>query len=269
MTGIVAAGIGVGALVVPPLANLLIANYQWRTSYMILGIVVIVVVIACSQFLKRDPTQTGQLPHGENEVNETELNIDVVPFSLKQAMGTRQFWMVVLMLFCSGFCLYAIQVHLAPHVTDMGISASSAATILAAVGGASIVGRAVLGSIGDRIGNRRAYLLGYCLIAAALLWLIASRELWNFYLFAVIFGLAYGNCDTQQSPLVAALFGLTSHGLIFGVVAFGYAMGAALGPFIAGYVYDTTGNYQMAFILCVIIGVVGIILSALLRPPRK
>lgn len=269
MTGIVAAGIGVGALIVPPLANLLIAHYEWRTSYMILGIIVIVVVISCSQFLKRDPMQMGQLPHGESEAIEARFKSEVVPFSLKEAVGTRQFWMVFLMLFSSGFCLYAIQVHLVPHVTDMGISASSAATILATMGGASVVGRAVLGSIGDRIGNRRAYLLGYVLLWAALLWLIPSRELWHFYLFAVIFGLAYGNCDTQQSPLVATLFGLTSHGLIFGVVSFGYSIGSAMGPFIAGYIYDMTSNYQMAFLICALIGVVGITLSLLLRPTAE
>ncbi len=269
MTGIVAAGIGMGALIVPPLANLLIAQYQWRTSYMILGIVVIVVVIVCSQFLKRDPAQTGQVPYGANEAIETRLNIDVAPYSLKQAIATRQFWMVLAMLFCSGFCLYAIQVHLAPHVTDMGVSALSAATILGVAGGASIVGRAVLGSIGDKIGNRQAYLMGYVLIVIALAWLIPSRELWSFYLFAVIFGLAYGNCDTQQSPLIAALFGLTSHGLIFGVLSIGYSLGAALGPFVTGYLYDTTGNYLIAFILCAIIGIAGIALSALLRPTEK
>ena len=269
MTGIVAAGIGAGALIVPPLANLLIVRYQWRTSYMILGIIVIVVVILCSQFLKRDPAQTGQLPHGENEAIAADSNIEIAPFSLKEATRTRQFWMVFTMLFCSGFCLYAIQVHLAPHVTDAGISASTAATVLAAMGGASIVGRAVLGSIGDKIGNRQAYLMGYALIAAALLWLMASRELWHFYLFAVIFGLAYGNCDTQQSPLVAALFGLTSHGLIFGFIALGYSIGAALGPFVAGYIYDITSNYQMAFLICAIVGVAGIIVSVLVRPTRE
>ena len=269
MTGIVAAGIGVGALIVPQLANLLIAQYQWRTSYMILGIIVIVVVIVCSQFLRRDPAQTGQVPHGANEAVTTGLNVDVVPYSLKQAIATRQFWMVLAMLFCSAFCLYAIQVHLAPHVTDMGISALSAATVLAIVGGASIVGRAALGSIGDKIGNRQAYLMGYVLIVVALAWLIPSRELWSFYLFAVIFGLAYGNCDTQQSPLVATLFGLTSHGLIFGFLSIGYSLGAALGPFVTGYLYDTTGNYQIAFILCAIIGIAGIILSASLRAPGK
>jgi len=263
MTGIVAAGIGVGAFVVPPLANQLILMYQWRSSYMILGIVVIIVVVSLAQLLKHDTTQMGK---SNNDKKQTEIEAVSIPLSLKEAARTRQFWMVFIMLFGSGYCLYTVQVHLAPHATDLGFSSSSAAAILAAMGGASIAGRAILGSIGDKIGNKRAYMLGFFLLAVALSWLIPSTEAWKFYLFAVIFGLGYGNCDTQQSPLVAGLFGLTSHGLIFGVVSMGYAMGSALGPFIAGLLFDIYKNYQIAFFVCLIISVIGMILSAMLRP---
>ncbi len=266
MTGIVAAGIGAGAFVIPPLVNHLILIYQWRTSYMILGIIVIVVVVLLAQLLKRDPAQTGQSNYYEKQTDVEAANDSL---SLKDAAGTRQFWMIFIMLFVSGYVLYTVQVHLAPHATDLGISSTSSAAILATMGGTSIAGRAILGSIGDKIGNKRAYMLGFSLVAIALLWLMPATLAWKFFLFAVIFGLAYGNCDTQQSPLVAGLFGLTSHGLVFGVVSIGYAIGSGLGPLIAGYLFDIYKNYQMAFFICIIISVIGIILSAMLTPIRQ
>ena len=233
---------------------------------MILGITVIVVVVLLAQLLKRDPAQNRQSNYYEKHI-EAEAASDSL--SLKAAIRTGQFWMVFTMLFVSGYVLYTIQVHLVPHATDLGISSTSAAAILATMGGASIAGRAILGSIGDKIGNKRAYMLGFSLMAIALIWLMPASLAWKFFLFAAIFGLAYGNCDTQQSPLVAGLFGLTSHGLIFGVVSIGYAMGSGLGPFIAGHLFDICQNYQMAFFVCIIISIIGIILSTMLKPIRQ
>jgi len=77
---------------------------------------------------------------------------------------------------------------------------------------------------------------------------------------------AYGGSVTSQSPLVAELFGLRSHGLILGVLDVGFTIGAAIGPFLAGYIFDDTGSYQLAFLLCAGIGIVGLVLTVLIRP---
>ena len=81
------------------------------------------------------------------------------------------------------------------------------------------------------------------------------------YLFAAGFGIAYGGLATTQSPLVAGLFGVRSHGLIFGVITNGFTIGATIGPIVAGYIFDVTGSYQLAFLLSAVIGVVGLILT--------
>jgi MFS family permease len=172
------------------------------------------------------------------------------------------------MFFCMGFCYFAVTVHIVPLVTDLEISATTAANILAVTGGASIIGRVGFGSIGDRIGNRQAFIIGFALMSLALLWLVPSREAWQLYLFALIFGMAYGDCATQESPLVAGLFGLSSHGLIFGAVATGFTIGAAMGPYITGYVFDVTDSYKIAFLTSAAIGFAGLIFTILL-PSKK
>ena len=89
------------------------------------------------------------------------------------------------------------------------------------------------------------------------------------YLFAVVLGFAYGALSPLMSPMVAELFGLTFHGAIFGVTFLAGEIGEAVGPVSAGRIFDVTGSYQWAFLICVILSVMGIILSALLRPTSR
>ncbi|GAH33971.1 unnamed protein product, partial [marine sediment metagenome] len=85
------------------------------------------------------------------------------------------------------------------------------------------------------------------------------------YLFAVIFGFGYGGLAALMSPVPAELFGLRSLGTIVGAVMCSFTIGGAIGPVLAGSIFDMTGSYNSAFLTCVAVGVTGIILSALLR----
>jgi predicted MFS family arabinose efflux permease len=268
MTGVVVAGISVGGLIAPPLANWLISVYDWRISYIILGGIALVAVILVAQLLRRDPAQVGQAPYGESE-EETELKRGIKTFSLREAASTRQFWLVSGMYFCLGFSMFTILVHIAPHATDLEFSATTAANILATAGGVGVIGRLALGWAADRIGNRQAFIIGFALMAAALFCLIPATEMWALYLFAAVFGFAAAGCAVSESPLVAGLFGLRSHGLIMGVINIGFCIGAAAGPFLAGYIFDVTGSYSMAFLVCAVVSAAGLILSAILRPTKQ
>ena len=132
----------------------------------------------------------------------------------------------------------------------------------------TVVGNVVLGSAGDRIGNRQVFIIGFILMSAALFWLAPATEESILYIFAAIFGLAYGGCAASESPLVAVLFGLGSHGLILGVIGLGFTSGAAVGPILAGRIFDITGSYQVAFLVCAAFGIIGLILTALLTPTK-
>jgi MFS family permease len=160
-------------------------------------------------------------------------------------------------------------VHLVPHAIKLEISAISAANILAVMGGVSLVGNYVMGGVADRIGNRLVFLLSFILISAALFWLMFAGELWMLYLFAVVSSLAFAGMGIGESPLVAGLFGLRFHGVIYGVVHVGFTIGAAFGPFITGYIFDLTDSYRMAFLVGAVIGIVGIILAVVLRPTKR
>jgi len=267
MTGVVLTGIGIGTLVAAPVVSRLISAYDWRMSYIIVGGVVLGVVVLAAQLLRRDPARTRRRAFDGGEQERQESVAETGSLSLRQAGRTRQFWLTSGMFFCFGFCVYTVLTHIVLHATGLGISSTSAANILAAAGGLSIAGRIVLGSAADRFGNRRVFIIGFILMAATLFWLVPARELWALYLFAVVFGFAFGGCATSESPLVAGLFGLRSHGLILGVInLFGFTFGAAVGPLIGGYIFDSTSSYQLAFIVCGALSVAGLILTVLLSP---
>jgi MFS family permease len=270
MTGIVISGLTIGQMICPPVISRLIAAYEWRQSYVILGIAVFIIVVLAGQLLKNPPRSMGKMADnadGKENVKSTDVSRD---FSLRQAARTAQFWLVVVVFFCFGFIAYGLTVHLVPHITKLGISDINAANVLAVSGGIGIVGNFLLGGfIGDRIGNRKAFIIGCFLAVVALVWLVPMKELWMLYLFAVVFGLGLGSMGTSESPLVARLFGLTSHGLIYGVTGLGFTFGGAVGPVIIGYICDVTGSYQTAFIVCAILSALGLVLMLALKPTKQ
>ncbi len=208
----------------------------------------------------------GLLPDGENK-EAAGLNLHARGFSLREAMASWQLWVLFAILFCFGYCLHTIIAHIANYATDMEISATVAAGILAVIGGLSILGRIATGSITDRIGSKSPLIVNLILMSGALFWLVVTGELWMLYLFAVIFGFAYGGLAAMESPIVAELFGLSSHGVVMGVASFGFTAGGAVGPLVAGRIFDMLGSYQIAFLVCTVVGISGIILAWLLKLP--
>lgn len=268
MTGIVTSGIGVGTLLGPNIANWLIRVYDWRRSYEVLGSVVLIGVLICAQFLRRDPEQVGAKIYGETGEGRSQSRSGARGLSIREAYGTRQFWIASLMYFCYGYTLTAILLHLAPHATDLGISASKAASMVAVLGGGSILGKVVLGIAADKVGSKNVYVLSFILMVASLIWLTVITQTWALYLFSLVFGSAYGGLATAHSPLIAWLFGMRQHGLIFGVLFNGWTLGCAVGPIIAGYIFDRFHSYQIAFVICAALSLAGLVLTLFLTPPE-
>jgi MFS family permease len=270
MTGIVASGMTIGQLTAPLVVSRLIAAYSWRLSFAILGGVVMVAIVALAQFLKRDPGRAGRPVMSTNKISRPGVPAADNDFTIGEALRTPQFWMAAAIFFCVGFTTVAVVVHIVPHAINLGIPAFTAANILAISGGMGIIGNLLLGGIiGDRIGDRKAFIIGAALMAASLFWLVPARQVWLLYLFAVFFGVGIGGTGTSESPLMARLFGLSSHGLIYGVVVLSWTFGGAVGPIVAGYLCDVSGSYRPAFLLCAAISVAGFVLLLMLRPTRK
>jgi len=266
MTGLVLAGSGIGMMIMPLIISRLIEHLGWRVSFLIPGIVILIVGVLGAQLLKRDPGKLQPVAAVAGNPVKVAPVADQPPLTFKEAMATGQFWLYFVIFFISGFYVMSIQVHVVPYATDMGITAAGASTILAIYGAAMMAGQIGMGHVGDKIGYKRAFLIGTILTVIAVFVLMSARELWAFYVFAVILGLAFGDCDAQESSLVAWTFGLESHGMFYGFSIFSFTIGGALGLLALGYIFDTTGNYNLGFILFAVLSVIAVILTLFLKP---
>jgi MFS family permease len=252
----------------PLVATWFIAGYGWRLSYLVLGIISALCIISTAQLLKRDPAEKGLQPYGALESGSHGSNTIGEGLTLQEAIRTWQFWMVCVLYFISWYCARTVMVHIAPHTLDLGFSAVQAASIISVIGATSILGRVAMGGSGDRIGNKRAVLICFAVLATMLLWLHGAKALWALYIFAAIYGFSHGGFFALVSPLVAELMGTRSHGVILGLVLAISQTGGALGTVVAGRIFDITGSYQLAFILLNVMSITGLILSGLLKPIR-
>lgn len=264
--GIAGSGAGLGTVVMAPLATFLISNYDWRTAYLIMGIMAWVIVIPLALLLKRDPAEIGALPDGASIANgsQKERNkastLQSVGLSFRESLHTRSFWMIISVWILFSSTQLLVLTHLIPHLTDIGISAGEAAAVLSVIGITNIAARVVMGNVSDRIG-KKVTAIGSCVVQGfVMLSLIWLKSPWMFYIFAVVYGLAYGGFAPSSMALASETFGLRRIGAILGVLEIGYGIGAALGPAVGGLAFDATHSYVLAFIY----GTFALFLSVLL-----
>jgi len=258
-------GFGVGAMIAPLLAQILISNYGWRQSLLILGFVTWIIIIPLAQLMKRNPEQMGVKPYGEvGDGIDKDTDDSKQGLIFREALKTGSFWIFGSIQALWYFCLQTIIVHITPYTIDIGIPKITAASILSFIAASSVFSRLTIGFISDKIGAR--LVLSLCLILAtlALLGLLFTSELWAFYLFAICFGLAYGGLIPLITVIPSELFGLRSLGVILGALALYNFVGGSFGAPIAGYIFDTTGSYRMALIILVTLSVLATTLSLVL-----
>jgi OFA family oxalate/formate antiporter-like MFS transporter len=278
--GIVTAGIGAGTAVMSPLADYLVATYEWRLSYIIIGLLALIIIIPGAFLLRRSPEEKGLLPLGKAEAiagddethiakKEDSLTSESAGFSLKDAAHTKAFWLLLAIIIFWSTCLQMTMIHIYRHATELGIPGGVAASFMSVIGISSIIGRLVMGAVSDRLGGKRTLVICLVLQALAVFWLLGATAIWMLYLFAAVFGFAYGGCVPLLPVIAGELFGLKSIGEIIGVQMLGVAIGGAIGPLLGGYVFDVTGSYYFAFTVSGMCTIIALILLAFIRAPRK
>jgi MFS family permease len=178
-------------------------------------------------------------------------------------------WLIGLIYFCAYSVFNVLLVHMVVYARGQGIPAERAVAIISAIGLGSIGGRITMGIVADRIGNKKEMALSTGLMILALFALLATKDVWMLYLVGVAFGFGQGGVAIMESPIVAHIFGMRSHGSILGLVFFCDTVGGATGPFLAGYLFDVTRSYNPAFLFCGLQGVVTLIAILLLRPVQR
>lgn len=265
MTGITMAGVGVGASLAAPIATFLISLFGWQKSFMIMGGMLLTLVAISAGFLWHHSSSPGLSLIKSKKLSDEKERTEPKELSLKQGMATMPFWVLGIIIFCTGIVQQGFTVHLIPAVTDLGFSAASAAAISSVITITSIAGNFGVGIIIDRMGSWISIVISLALMVVGLLLILGMKELWSLYLFAVIFGLSWGIVVISRSIIIADLFGLHAHGAITGTILFLYSIGGMLGPLAAGYVFDVSQHYQLVFLFFTGLAVFTLIMTLPLR----
>ena len=271
MSGIVQAGLGVGGILFSTLSGWLILEYDWRTAYTVIGIITLAGIFTSGLFLRRDPRDMGLLPDGNFEEPVTsEKPKHTIPkvtgLPLRSLVRTGQFWMVAGLYASFGFCRSTFTPHIGAHVQDLGFSLAEGANVIALVTGTSLIGRVGIGWLADLISNRFAFMLSFAATAAVLIWGLVATEIWELYLFAFVFGLGWGGQAVLRFSITAEVFGVTSIGLLMGILGFTASIAGGFGSYIAGWIFDAVGHYYPAFWMGIIVSLFGMGLSLMIRP---
>jgi MFS family permease len=266
MSGLVKTGAGIGQLIVPLFAAFFILRHGWRDATMVVGLVALIVMVIAAQVVRRDPKSLGLRPWGDDQKEVANDVTQEAGLDLKQAVRTRQFWLISMAKLADWYCLFTIIIHVVPHGIDQGLEPATAAIVLSVIGGCSILGRLILGAGFDYLGTKRSLLIAFALLFLSVVFLqLLSDPRWLFA-FAFVYGIGHGGFFAIASPSVAEYFGTRSHGVIFGIVMFTGSIGGTLGPWLSGWLYDSTGTYDIAFLLVSGFSVFGFLMACGLKP---
>ena len=273
--GLAMIGLGLGGFVLTPLTHTLIANWGWRTSYAVVGVLVWVIVLPCAGLLLRDrPEPSGFLPDGERPATESGHSARPVAetsLTVAQAWRTTNFWCLCAAFFLLSIAAHGFLIHFIPLLTDRGLSGQTAAFYMAVLAISSIVGRAVSGFLADKaqlawVMGSKYIALGYFLGAGlGIVCLWAGEGAWGAGLFAVLFGLSLGSEVDLFPYMVGRCFGLSAFAEIYGYTLAAFGLGGVLGPFLTGVIFDTIGTYNLA--LWIFLGLV-LVAAGLMLPLR-
>jgi len=243
-------GVGAGGLVLAPLANYFILNFGWRTAYILLGVITLLLAVpTINLFIKTRPEDIGLLPDGATAGMAKGGPVKIEGLSAQEAMRTQTFWILAAVFFLFSCGLTGVTIHLVPYLRDVGFSPTTAASIFGIVSGLSILGRLGIGYLADRIDVRYVTVMSYALCIVGLLFLMGVEPSAMIFVlgFVATYSFAYGGDGALQAIIPAKCFGRAAIGKILGYLYVPFSMGLGLWPFLGGYIFDVQKSYDLAF----------------------
>ena len=255
--GFISSGIGLGMLLIVPLVQILIQSFGWRQAYQIFAFICAFVIVPIGIFLITLPSGRPQDPQGGESGEEFQNSP-----TLTDAMKSYNFWLIVGAFFFGSMGSQILHVHQVVYLVEHGIPTMVGATVVSVIGVASILGKTGGGWLSDSIEREKVFVAGNIIMILSVFFLFLSGETGSIitaYLFAVLLGIGYSANAAIAPAMMSDKFSGKYFGSILGVGLFGSAIGAAIGPWVAGELYDLNGNYDIAFYLAIFCGILAAI----------
>jgi MFS family permease len=269
--GLAAGGMSAGQLIVIPLATVLTLWFGWRSSFLWLGVGLLVLVVPIGAWLIRNlPEERGVRPLGATGPSQTAAQMAVARqagrVSVSEAAQTAPFWLLMSTFFVCGYTSNGmVLTHFMPHALEHNFSAMEASAALGVMGAMNIVGTVGSGWLCDRFGRRGPLATYYFIRGVALLFLLYVWNVPSLHFWAALFGLNYISTVPPTTTLTANIYGRYSVGELSGWIFFAHQVGSAIGAAGAGWIYEWTGSYSPAFVSAAVLAFLAAGLSMMIR----
>jgi MFS family permease len=264
--GISLSGFGVGAAMVPAVAQFVIENYGWREAYMLFAAAILFISMPMTWFLIREtPEEMGLHPDGEDH---TESSAPVTDSSVgltgSEAARTRSYWLIFGSFALVGIGITSILAHLVPMLIGRGVDPAIAALCMSSLGFGLIFGRILAGYLMDRFFAPYVAALFLLGLLSGVLILASGAAGPIVFLAAIFVGLATGSEISEIAYIVSRYFGPKAFGQIYGIMFAAFQLGSAGGAYAMGAWFDRAGDYINALWVVAALVALGTLLIALL-----
>ncbi|HXM14343.1 MAG TPA: MFS transporter [Candidatus Eremiobacteraceae bacterium] len=253
-------GAGLGAMILPVIAQAVVTRSGWRTAYLTLGLTALILGLPLSWLYVKDryatKTKTAEVQHAG--------------LTWQQGARSLPFWIIVAVLFVSSISMNGAITHLSALLTDRGITPGSAALCASILGGTSILGRVATGWLLDRFfGGRVAFVINLA-TAGGIFMLANANSFVSGAAAAALIGIGAGGEAAITPYLLTRYFGLRAFSTLYGLTWTFYAAAGAAGPVILGRTFDATGSYtSLLSTLAIALAVAAAIMLLLPKYPNQ
>ncbi|MBO0736238.1 MAG: MFS transporter [Alphaproteobacteria bacterium] len=256
-----------------PLVQLLVATLGWRETYLAQATLIVAAIPPLAALFRRAARdRTAAEPVAPSRAAVAPA-LPSPGWSLTEAVRTRHFWLLFSVYLLTGLGSFLVSLHQLAFTADVGFDKLYAASVLGIGSFLAVVGTILTGALSDYIGREWSAILAYGIsivgVVCALL-ITSPDQHWLLWLHACFFGLTWGARGPAITAKTADLFPGSQLGTILGVITIGSGIGAAVGSSAAGWIFDLSGSYRLAFLLSIVAYICGCIAFwGLRRPPVR
>lgn len=273
---IVAAGAPMGGLVLVPLASYLIELAGWRTTWAVLGVMVLALSVPLAYFVMRErPEDMGLMPDGDSasasEDGKSDSELRRAPLESNRwftCFGSFPMWQLSGAYFVCGFTTALISAHFVPFAIEEGYSQSMAASAFGVMSGLNVLGVMVAGALGDKFNRKNLLALVYFLRGCAYITLLVVPGLLGLWSFSLVAGFSWIATVPLTTALTADVYGLRNIGILGGIVFTAHQIGGALSIQLAGVLRDVTGTYDSALVIAAVLLMLASLVSFSIREKK-
>lgn len=246
MMGTVLAGNNVFGLVGVPLLSLVIQFQSWRLAYAIIGAGVLIVAVAIWFIVRSAPQSHNAQQSDFDPINSNGFNPG--DYSLREALNTRKFWLLLAGVTCAGFSYPSFMTQLIPHMQSVGWGSSQSTLVLTVLAGMALASKISWGLLSERLTARISFVIAISIMSLGVVLVTLAGSSVFVWPAIIFFGAGFGGIGPLMSLVVMETFGLRNFGSIQGVVAMVLTtVPVLIGPILAGSLFDLTGSYETSF----------------------